>query len=480
MRCFGIGLASSLVGFFTFGAAKADEPVFSGQSEDPQAIYGGETVAACGWPTTVSMEGACTATLVHPQVVVFAAHCGGGYKSIWMGENINQPARTLKPEFCKTFPGGGPGNGSDFAFCKLKEPVLDVPIVPILMGCETEILQKGQAVTIAGFGNADNGPYGIKRAVTTTISGLSGNEINIGGGGKDSCQGDSGGPVYVELPGIGWRVFGITSYGGQCGSGGTYSMMHNGVGWIEQEAGIDITPCHAADGSWAPGFGCKGFPRDPVTSGSGTWALGCGGGEIEGFSATCGAAFDPAPDLTLPTVSIISPIEGQMFMGEGGAEVLVQIDAKDVGWGVKEVHLLINGEAFAGNIDAFPPYEYALKFPNGGFTVGAQVFDLADNMGEAIPVNIGINGPAPAPEPEPEPEPEPTTGEGESAGDSGDAPTGGGPDAGSSGDSADDDSASGTAGEDDKDSGCGCRQGTPDAGMLALAGLGLFGWRRRR
>jgi secreted trypsin-like serine protease len=40
-----------------------------------------------------------------------------------------------------------------------------------------------------------------------------GKEINIGGGGKDSCNGDSGGPVYVELPGGGWRVFGITSYG---------------------------------------------------------------------------------------------------------------------------------------------------------------------------------------------------------------------------------------------------------------------------
>jgi len=488
MRCFGLGLTSSLVGFFAFGSAQAD-PGLSAEQPDPQAIYGGEAVAACAWPTTVSMEGMCTGTLVHPQVVVFAQHCGSQYSNIWLGEDIDQPARTLKPEFCRTFPGGGPGTGQDFAFCKLKEPVLDVPIVPILMGCETGILKAGQDVTIVGFGNADNGPYGIKRAVTTAITGFSGQEINIGGGGKDSCQGDSGGPVFVQLPGVGWRVFGITSYGGKCGAGGVYSMMHNGVAWIEQETGIDVTPCHAADGTWAPTFGCKGFPVDPVTGGA-TWAQGCNGGAVEGFSSVCGAAFDPAPDTEPPTISIVNPTEGQLFMGEGGVKVQVQIDAQDVGWGIKEVRLLINGKDFAGNVDTFPPYEYALTFPNGGFVIGAVAVDLADNMAEAIPVNIGVNAPAPTPpepEPEPEPEPPPTTGEdpgedpgasaGESAGESGEetgALTDGGPA------SSDADTDGGTVGANDKDSGCGCRSSSPDAGLLVLAGLGLVARRRRR
>jgi hypothetical protein len=78
MRCFGLGLASSLVGFFAFGSApaQAEGLGWSEQPEDPEAIYGGETVAVCGWPTTVSMQGSCTGTLVHPQVVVYAQHCG--------------------------------------------------------------------------------------------------------------------------------------------------------------------------------------------------------------------------------------------------------------------------------------------------------------------------------------------------------------------------------------------------------------------
>ena len=502
MRCFRLRLASSLVGFFAAGSAWAANPgPLETPLPDPESIYGGMPVAACAWPQTIDLEGACSGTLVHPQVVVYAQHCGSNYSKVWMGENINQPRRTLKPEFCKTKPGGGPGTGQDFAFCKLSEPVLDVPLVPILMGCETEILKPGQEVTIVGFGDADNNqPYGVKRSVTTTITGFQGQEINIGGGGKDSCQGDSGGPVFVQLANGDWRVFGITSYGGACGTGGVYSMMHNGVAWIEEETGIDITPCHDADGTWHPGFGCKGFPVDPVTGG-GNWNMGCSGGAVSDFSASCGAPFDPKPDMDPPVVTILQPTDGMEFMGDGGAAVTVTVDAQDGdGWGVKEVRLTINGKDFNGNIDSFMPYEYPLMFPSGGFCIGAFATDLADNVGEATPVCIGINGPPPPP-----PEPETTTGgdseteglgttggDADSATGTGGAPTEGGGSESSGGsndsegnlDSSDSASASATAGAtggDKDDSGCGCRSGhAPKDSLLALAGLGLLGLARRR
>ncbi len=484
-------VSTLVAGCLWTGSAWAAGPQELAEASHPQGIYGGTEVAACGWPTTVSMEGSCTATLVHPQVVIFAAHCGGGYNQIWMGEDINNPTRTLKPEFCRTFSGNQ--SGTDFAFCKLSEPVLDVPIVPVLMGCETELLQPGQEVTIVGFGNADNGPYGIKREVTTTINNIQGNEAFIGGNGKDSCQGDSGGPVYIKLADGTWRVFGITSYGGQCGTGGFYSLMHNGMQWFEQESGIDITPCHNSDGTWQPGAGCLQFPTDPGPGG-GSWPS-CGGGALSsGPSMTCGAP--QAPDTTPPTLTIVDPVDGQEFMGDGGAQVKVIVDAQDIGWGIKEVQLLVNGEAIPGGLDQFAPYEFPLKFPSGGYCLGATGVDFGGNPAEAEEVCIGVNQPAPVPEPPPPPA---TTGESESGsegegggeGDSEGLPTTGDteqPPTTSAGEpttlSGGFTSATATdtgPGEDEGDEGCGCRSGhAPGDSLLALAGLGLLALTRRR
>lgn len=268
-------------------------PVAAEESE-PQAIYGGGKVKPCGWPTTVSMNG-CTGTLVHPEVVVFAAHCmSGSYgpSSVTFGDNENSPAFKVGTQFCKANPKyNGGALGQDHAFCKLKQAVTSVPIVPILMGCETQALAPGAQVVAVGFGQANDGlGWGPKREVTMKLNSVKNGEAFIGGGGKDTCYGDSGGPVYIRMSDNTWRVFGITSYGEYCGGGGYYSMMHTAIDWIESQSGVDLTPCHQG-GQWAPTAGCGKFPMDPELGG-GSWSSGCATGNVSGYSATCGAGYD--------------------------------------------------------------------------------------------------------------------------------------------------------------------------------------------
>ena len=276
-----------------------DEDAADGDTEHEERIYGGGPVASCGWPTTVSLGGSCTGTLIHPEVVAYAAHCGTNYSTIRFGDDISgaNDGFSVGTEYCKIYPGyTGTGKGVDFAYCRLVKPVTDFPIVPPLMGCETDALQPGAPVAVVGFGNADNGPYGVKRQVYTQLNQITNNnEAFVGGDGKDSCQGDSGGPVFLQLQDSSWRVFGITSYGGACGTGGYYSMMHIGMPWFEQDSGLDLTPCHDAEGNWSPGPDCGGFPQN-AGAGGGSWPS-CNPGPVSGASATCGAPYaEPAPE----------------------------------------------------------------------------------------------------------------------------------------------------------------------------------------
>lgn len=450
-----------------------------------QEIYGGTDVVSCGWPMTVSLEGSCTGTLVHPQVVIYAQHCGTGYNSITFGETINgNPGRSVGTQFCRTYPGGGPGTGRDFAFCVLDEPQNDIPIVPILMGCETSVLAPGKQVVAVGFGEANTGPYGIKREVEMDFVSISGNdEAFIGGGGEDTCQGDSGGPVFVQLESPEgddtWRVFGITSYGGACGGGGSYSMMHIGMDWFESESGFDLTPCHDADGTWSPTPECGDFPFMPG-NGGGTWAEGCNSGPLGGLSAICGAPFDASSDTDPPVVAISTPETATMFDSDpatGLAAFPVEALAEDgTGYGVDTVRLLINGMDVPGGELSSEPYVWNGAYPAGQYTFQAIATDVTGNVAESELVYIGVD--MAAPEPPMEGEDESGTGGGSDGGASTGAETGGDELGGTAADGLD----TGVPGQAGEVEGCACHStgGAPAAAGWMLGLLGLLGLRRRR
>ena len=475
---------SALLATLTAGPAAADHR--SAPPPPTQPIYNGTDVAACGWPSVVSMQGSCTGTLVHPEVVVYAGHCGADYGSVQFGEDGQNAARSVDTTDCWAI--DGVGEGQDFATCLLAEPVTDVPIVPILMGCEIDVLQPGVTTSLIGFGEANTGPYGIKRETTAQIDHFQGDEVFIfDENGQDTCYGDSGGPVMVALADGSWRVFGVTSYGisGECGTGTYYSMMHNGVAWIEQKTGVDVTPCHSAEGVWDPGPACGGFPEAPAAP-VGSWPGACqADGPRGGLASTCGAPFD-TEDSEPPQVAIVNPKQGAKYMTVKTLPLEIVATARDAadkpeGWGIAELRLIVNGKELADSARTIAPYTWDLGLPPGGYLLGVVAVDHAGNEALAEPVAIGVNTEPPA-------LPEPATSGSDESGDSGESgdtgeptPTTGAPDPTTgepdpSGSSATGDSD--TAGLADDD-GCGCRQRAGADGLALLAPALLLGRRRR-
>ncbi|MCA9710455.1 MAG: trypsin-like serine protease [Myxococcales bacterium] len=437
----------------------------------PQVI-GGEEVELCGWPNTVAVIGGgglCTGSLVHPQVVVYAAHCGEDNKQIRFGEDANMGI-TRQVQFCMVNPdyGGLNDQAHDWAFCVLQEPITDLPFTPPAFGCELDALEAGLPVVIAGFGDAGvEGPPGIKRWGMTQIVSTLGNTANIGGAGISTCQGDSGGSSFMAMADGSWRALSMTSTGliGCEGTTGVHALMHPAVPWIEEHAGIDITPCHDLDGTWNPTPNCDGFFAGGAT-GHGAWGDWCSGTPSTGPASTCGEPYDAVPDPDPPLVTITSPLDGEEL--PTGSLVTIAIDAVDEGYGVQEVWVEIAGQEQPVR-DGYPPYAFAdVPFPDGVYEIVALASDWAGNVGMSAPVTIGINAEVP------DPDPDSTGTAGSETGDLDGTSTTTGSDGddstGSTGPGASDDGGGG---------GCGC-QGHPGggSGSGALVLLGLLGLRR--
>jgi MYXO-CTERM domain-containing protein len=462
-------------------AARAFAPETT-PTPSPVPILGGDVVEPCGFPTAVSLGGSCTATLVHPRVVVYAAHCGDQVPWIRFGDRIEDaPGFEVVPERCETHPIGQFGFGTDAAYCLLAEPVEGIPSVPPLMGCEAEAaLQVGQPVTAVGYGTSDDElePYGIKRFLDTEITALSWDEVFIGGVDEGVCYGDSGGPTYAQAADGSWRSFGITSWGQPgCGLGGYLSTIPHNIEWIETASGIDITPCHDGAGNWDPSPECTGFDLSLHADG-GDWAAGCEFGEVSGWVDTCGAPFDPElVDAVPPVLTIVSPLSYSRVELPEGAEtvgVAVEIETEDPGgWGVGAVELVIerDGDELGRLPDPAKPFGFEnLVFTQGVWTLRVEGSDRAGNAAESEPVIFGVGvDPPPAPEPEPEPSDDTAGSDGSTT-----APPG------STGETEDTGDTETTGAPLVGDTGCGCRSGGSSGGLPWLLLVGLLGLRRRR
>jgi hypothetical protein len=269
-------------------------------------VVGGKTSAACGWPSTVDVNG-CTGTLIHPLVVTTAAHCmNGSTGKVTFTAGKGMPGSFSLTGKCKAGATGssGGGTGKDWAYCVLPadDRVKQIPITPPLVGCEAErFLKVGASGWVVGFGTtgANLNDNGIKREVEVKINRIDTSGIvDIGDKQVGACHGDSGGPIYMKLTdGMhdwGYRVFGSTSSAGgncDCTCSTRYVNIAQHVKAIEENEKIDVTPCTDASGNWAPTADCKEFQSDPANA-TGTYPM-CTVAVTHDPIATCDGAPPP-------------------------------------------------------------------------------------------------------------------------------------------------------------------------------------------
>ncbi|MAV55335.1 MAG: hypothetical protein CMJ28_05200 [Phycisphaerae bacterium] len=270
--------------------------------------------------------GGCTGTLIAPNVVLSARHCGiGPGTQVVFGDNLNNNGSLFFANVQSSFlPDGGGSllDGGDVAILTLTSSIPTSVAEPMRLIDETNNLLDMQCATVGyglnGLGSnghnfSDDGyrwggeniidRYGSPASggggsniISTDFDNGTGNANTIGGSSSTPVQyeattapGDSGGPVLVQLAGE-WVIAGVLS-------GGTTSFSTYGdISWWTGTAVYrnDIESRGGEFGIPAPGACC--FSNGTCTS---VFNEDCesAGGSFEGGNTSCNPSPCPGPTV---------------------------------------------------------------------------------------------------------------------------------------------------------------------------------------
>jgi len=259
-------------------------------------IVNGRPAPEGAWPWQVSLGG-CGATIISPEWLVSAAHCGNP-STAWAGlHNRSQTSSGQSRSIVenKKHPSyGSPARYSnDLMLLRVSPPFDFGPGVGAACLPETTVAA-GTDCWITGWGTLSSGggsPRILQEAIVDvktnaqcdsdyaseqiTDDMLCANGDNNGGT-TDACQGDSGGPLVCENGGF-WYVEGATSWGYGCANPrypGVWSRVAYNTEWITQESGVQpVIPNPTPAPPPTP---------EPPTPAPGTWEVVGDGCETDG------------------------------------------------------------------------------------------------------------------------------------------------------------------------------------------------------